>query len=437
MMCAHCRIGPSQAMGSIICDPTWNGQPVRVQAERCGQPGQATTSPRGIPNLPWSPTVPPAPASSRSSTADPGACWAILRSSALAIGGVPPHSGLPRAGNVAGEFDRVGEQQGRRVHTGPDHRADLRPGCGLEPAPGPVQAGQQPGMRVGFDRVMDRHLRQRGDQRLETFPSLNKVEQQVRGRWLPGRDGRVTPQRAEASMPYQATSAAAFPTTNPSHTPPGSGRASHAAPARQPGRIRKLSRASCGGTRRQLLSNRVPCPGRQPAPPSQMGRCPPGRYRRLRPDAAVERDDLTRWSPRPPRSAASPVGRYPAAKPPTAPMVPHTFGKAEPGQPRPPPPLGPGSTLRHGSLAGPGHGRPPAHGVRYPPGTGVAEASPDAACAAATQGPRPAGSSPQSRSCPPHRLPVTGGQTLARSASACPVLLLGPHGSRRSAGELA
>ena len=45
-------------------------------------------------------------------------------------------------------------------------------------------------------------------------------------------------------MPYQATSAAALPTANPSHTPPGSGRASHAAPARHAGRIRNPSRAS-------------------------------------------------------------------------------------------------------------------------------------------------------------------------------------------------
>ncbi len=55
---------------------------------------------------------------------------------------------------------------------------------------------------------------------------------------------RATPQRARASMPYQARSAATFPTANPSHMPPGSGRSSHAAPARQPGRIRKSSRAS-------------------------------------------------------------------------------------------------------------------------------------------------------------------------------------------------
>ena len=44
-------------------------------------------------------------------------------------------------------------------------------------------------------------------------------------------------------MPYQATSAAALPITNPSHTPPGSGRSSQAAPARQPGRMRRSSRA--------------------------------------------------------------------------------------------------------------------------------------------------------------------------------------------------
>jgi hypothetical protein len=45
-------------------------------------------------------------------------------------------------------------------------------------------------------------------------------------------------------MPYQATSAAALPAANPSHTPPGSGRASHAAPARHPGRTRNPSTAS-------------------------------------------------------------------------------------------------------------------------------------------------------------------------------------------------
>jgi len=45
-------------------------------------------------------------------------------------------------------------------------------------------------------------------------------------------------------MPYQATSAAALPMRNPSHTPPGSGRSSHAAPARQPGRMKQSSRAS-------------------------------------------------------------------------------------------------------------------------------------------------------------------------------------------------
>jgi hypothetical protein len=45
-------------------------------------------------------------------------------------------------------------------------------------------------------------------------------------------------------MPYQATSAAALPTTSLSHTPPGSGRSSHAAPAMHPGRMRKSSRAS-------------------------------------------------------------------------------------------------------------------------------------------------------------------------------------------------
>ena len=45
-------------------------------------------------------------------------------------------------------------------------------------------------------------------------------------------------------MPYQATSATALPTANPSHTPPGSGRASHAAPAMHPGRIRNPSSAS-------------------------------------------------------------------------------------------------------------------------------------------------------------------------------------------------
>jgi hypothetical protein len=41
--------------------------------------------------------------------------------------------------------------------------------------------------------------------------------------------------RAEASRPYQATSATALPSTNPIHTPPGSARSSQAAPARQPG----------------------------------------------------------------------------------------------------------------------------------------------------------------------------------------------------------
>src|SRR5207245_3212387 len=55
---------------------------------------------------------------------------------------------------------------------------------------------------------------------------------------------QVTLRRAEASMPYQATSAMALPAANPSHTPPGTGRSSHAAPARQPGRIRKLKISS-------------------------------------------------------------------------------------------------------------------------------------------------------------------------------------------------
>jgi hypothetical protein len=45
-------------------------------------------------------------------------------------------------------------------------------------------------------------------------------------------------------MPYQATSAATLPTAKPSHTPPGSGRSSHAAPAMHPGRISKPSMAS-------------------------------------------------------------------------------------------------------------------------------------------------------------------------------------------------
>ena len=58
-------------------------------------------------------------------------------------------------------------------------------------------------------------------------------------------------------MPYQATSAMALPTANPSHTPPGSGRSSHAAPATQPGRIRKLSAASA--TAHEASCSRTAC----------------------------------------------------------------------------------------------------------------------------------------------------------------------------------
>ena len=81
-----------------------------------------------------------------------------------------------------------------------------------------------------------------------TGPAIHGVEP---GTWLPvmtSQSGylpgvacfaaaadQATPRRAEASMPYQATSATTFPAANPSHTPPGSGLSSHAAPARPRG----------------------------------------------------------------------------------------------------------------------------------------------------------------------------------------------------------
>src|SRR4029077_13201502 len=71
--------------GSIICDPTWKASPYGRRPSETASRARLGTCPDGIPNLPWSPTVPPAPladdGASRSSTAAPGACPAILCSS--------------------------------------------------------------------------------------------------------------------------------------------------------------------------------------------------------------------------------------------------------------------------------------------------------------------------------------------------------------------
>jgi hypothetical protein len=78
MIRAHWRIGPAHARGSMVWDPTWNASPYGVRPSDLASRASRGACAGGIPNLRWSPTVPPVPVSMRSSTADPGAYRAIF-----------------------------------------------------------------------------------------------------------------------------------------------------------------------------------------------------------------------------------------------------------------------------------------------------------------------------------------------------------------------
>ena len=323
MIRAHWRIESCHALGSIVCDPTWNASPYGFRPSDLACRASPGTWPGGSPNMPWSPAVPPAPVSIRSSTADPGAFRAILRELGAAAGGESPHPGLPRAGDIAGGFDRVGEQHRRGVRAGPDHRADLRPGGSLEPAPGDAQAGQQPGMGVGLDRVVDRHRRERGGQLLEAFPGARQVQRQVPGLRLRGggRLGHASPDRGFHAIPGRVSGGLArhepepYPAGQRPQQPRGAGQA--------PGADQEVVHRLGGHARGQLLFHRVPGPCGQPAPPAQVGRRPVRRNHRLHPDAAIE-PEASPMVASPAATSSDPEGRYPAAKPATAARVPHT-----------------------------------------------------------------------------------------------------------------
>ena len=205
-------------------------------------------------------------------------------------------------------------------------------------------------MRVGLDRVMYRHPRERGRQLPEAIPRPRDLEPQVGGGRLPGGEG---PDHAPASRGLHAVPghvgdglADREPEPYPAGQRPGQPRGARHAP----GTDQEPVQCFRGRARRQLLCHSVPCSGGQPAESGQVGRGPAGRGRRLHPDAPVEPDALAKRGQArggQQRSGSQVPGGETAGSRERAAHL----GQPEPGPPRLPPP-GPRVRGTHRRISG-------------------------------------------------------------------------------------